>query len=160
VPTVLLATDADWIRDEVASALGDATTAVKLVRQGRDVVPAITELRPDLVVLDLQIGNMGGMATCMHIRLESGAARLPDVPVLMLLDRAADVFLAQRCNADGWLIKPLDSLRLKRAAIALMAGNIYTEGVPEDPEPTEDEVEEDGVAAAEESAGLEEVPAS
>jgi len=157
VPTVLLATDADWIRDEVASALGDATTTVKLVRRGHDVVPAIAQLRPDLVVLDLQIGNMGGMAACMNIRLESGANRLPDVPVLMLLDRAADVFLAQRCNADGWLIKPLDSLRLRRAANVLMAGNMYTEGVPAEPEPESDDA---GAEAADESAGLEEVPAS
>ena len=85
----------------------------------------------DLVVLDLQIGNMGGMATCMDIRLESGAGRLPDVGVLMLLDRSADVFLAQRSNADGWLIKPLDAFRLRRAADAILRDETYQEGVPE-----------------------------
>ncbi len=157
MPTVLLATDADWIRDEVASALGNATTSVQLVRRGRDVGPAIAQLKPDLVVLDLQIGNMGGMAACMHIRLESGAGRLPDVPVLMLLDRAADVFLAQRCNADGWLIKPLDSLRLRQAAKVLMDGKMYTEGVPAEPS---EEPEAAAEGDADESAGLEEVSAS
>jgi hypothetical protein len=48
----------------------------------------------------------------------------------MLLDRIADVFLAQRSGAEGWLIKPLDSFRLRRAATALLAGGTYVEGIP------------------------------
>ena len=130
VPTVLLATDADWIRDEVDSALGDEQTTVTVVQAGAEVIGAVSELKPELVVLDLQIGNMGGMASCMALRLEESGGRLPHVPVLMLLDRAADVFLAQRSGAEGWLIKPLDSFRLRRAANALLAGGRYVEGIP------------------------------
>ncbi len=130
VPTVLLATDADWIRDEVDSALGDELTTVTVVQAGAQVIGAVAELKPDLVVLDLQIGNMGGMACCMALRLEESGGRLPHVPVLMLLDRAADVFLAQRSGAEGWLIKPLDSFRLRRAANALLAGGRFVEGIP------------------------------
>src|SRR5258706_11103005 len=130
VPTVLLATDADWIRDEVDSALGDELTTVTVVQAGAQVIGAVAELKPDLVVLDLQIGNMGGMAVCMALRLEESGGRLPHVPVLMLLDRAADVFLAQRSGAEGWLIKPLDSFRLRRAANALLAGGRFVEGIP------------------------------
>ena len=133
MPTYLLATDADWIRDDIAAALGDSDTAIKLVRAGRDVVPAVAELRPELVILDLQLGNMGGMAACMNLRLEAGAGRIPDVVVLMLLDRQADVFMAQRCDADGWLIKPLDAFRLRRAVTALLAGDTFMEGLPPEP---------------------------
>ncbi len=131
--TVLLATDADWIRDEVVAALGDESTTLASVRAGRDVTAAIAEVEPALVVLDLQIGNMGGMAACMALRLEEGGGRLPHVPVLMLLDRAADVFLAQRSGAEGWLIKPLDAFRLRRAATAILAGGTYMEGIASDP---------------------------
>ena len=80
---------------------------------------------PDLVVLDLQIGTMGGMATCLDLRLEEGAGRLEHVPVLMLLDRRPDVFLARRSKAEGWLLKPLDPIRLRRAAQALLGGGTY-----------------------------------
>jgi DNA-binding response OmpR family regulator len=132
VPTVLLATDADWVHDEVEAALADGSTTVARVRAGSDVVGACRQLEPDLVVLDLQIGNMGGMAACMAVRHEEEAARLPITPVLMLLDRAADVFLAQRCEADGWLVKPLDAFRLRQAATALAEGDSWLEGVPED----------------------------
>ena len=124
---MLLATDADWIHDEIDAALGGAGTTVRRVRRGVDVLPAIKEAEPDLVVLDLQIGNMGGMACCMSIRLEEGAGRLDHIPVLMLLDRDADLFLARRSDADGWLIKPLDAFRLRRAADALLAGDVYQE---------------------------------
>jgi DNA-binding response OmpR family regulator len=129
--TILLATDADWIFDEIDAALANDETTVYRVRRGVDVLPAVLELDADLVILDLQIGNMGGMATCMTIRNEEGADRLPITAVLMLLDRAADVFLAQRADADGWLVKPLDAFRLRQAATRLLEGYSWYEGVDE-----------------------------
>ena len=149
---ILVATDADWILDEVRAALGDGESTIRWVRNGKDVVPTLLAREADLVVLDLQIGNMGGMATCLDIRLEAGAGRLPDAGVLMLLDRAADVFLAQRSDADGWLIKPLDPFRLRRAADAILRGETYREGVPAEPEaaaPDADEVTQPAEADAE-----------
>jgi DNA-binding response OmpR family regulator len=71
----------------------------------------------------------------MALHLEAGAGRLPRVPVLMLLDRAADVFLARRSDADGWMIKPIDAFRLRKAATALLEGGTYHEGVPDDAAP-------------------------
>ena len=80
-------------------------------------------------MLDLQIGNMGGMAVATHLRAEVAMGRLPDTSILMLLDREADVFLARRSDADGWTVKPLDAFRLRRAAKALLAGDNYAEPV-------------------------------
>ncbi|MEZ5142570.1 MAG: response regulator [Acidimicrobiales bacterium] len=139
---ILLATDADWIYDEVDAAVADADTTVYRVRAGVDVLPAMHDVEPDLVILDLQIGNMGGMAACMAIRLEEGADRLPITAVMMLLDRAADVFLAHRAEADGWLIKPLDAFRLRRAVDVLVSGYSYYEGVDEETDLAEGEVVE------------------
>jgi DNA-binding response OmpR family regulator len=132
VPRVLLATDADWIHEEVDAALAGDDVEVLRVRHGVEVRKAVHELHPDLVVLDLQIGNMGGMAACMAIRHEEGMGRLPITAVLMLLDRAADTFLARRSDADGWLIKPLDAFRLRQAATTLLDGASYYEGVNAD----------------------------
>ena len=127
VPTVLLATDADWILDEVDAALSDATTTVYRVRQGIDVLEAIDQVTPDLVILDEQIGNMGGMATLSAVRNAEGVDRIPITAVLVLLDRAHDAFLARRHDADGYLVKPLDSIRLRKAADVLLAGEAYEE---------------------------------
>ncbi|HJL98710.1 MAG: response regulator [Acidimicrobiales bacterium] len=120
--TVLLASDADWLIEEVRSALSDPGTDVMVVRAGADVRYAVSTQSPELVILDLQIGNMGGMATCMDLQLEIGAGRITNVPILMLLDRSADVYLAQQAGAQGWLVKPLDSFRLKVASVKLLAG--------------------------------------
>ncbi len=130
MPDVLLATDADWILTEVEAALGGPADELRRLRTGAEVVSSAAAWEPDLIVLDLQIGNMGGMATCMALHHEMLAGRLPHIPVLMLLDRDADVFLARRSEAEGWLIKPLDAFRLRKAAKALLAGDAYTEHAP------------------------------
>lgn len=127
---ILLATDADWIVDEVTAALGGPDTSFTVCRDGRAVAGAVRDRHPDLAVLDLQVGSMGGMAIAMALRLDESGDLLPHVTTLMLLDRQADVYLAQRSGAEGWLIKPLDALRLKRAATALAAGQEYREGLP------------------------------
>jgi len=119
--TVLVATDADEVFDEVDAALSDDQTSVARVRAGRDVVAAIRQLEPALVVLDLQIGNMGGVATCLAIRNEESGGRLDPQQVLLLLDRTADEYLAKQSNADGWLMKPLDAMSLRRAVTSLHA---------------------------------------
>ncbi|CAN5632526.1 hypothetical protein BH10ACT1_BH10ACT1_34610 [soil metagenome] len=131
MPRVLLATDADWIHEEVDAAIAGDDIEVLRVREGVEVLPAVHAGDFDLVVLDLQIGNMGGMASCMDIRLDESVGKLEHIPVLMLLDRDADVFLAERCDADGWIIKPIDPFRLRRASAALLAGGTWSEGRPE-----------------------------
>src|SRR3954470_6852653 len=120
VPDVLVVTDADWLLDDLRAAVGGPDTTLRSVHAGIDVLPAVQRALPDLVILDLQIGNMGGMATCMHLRLEEGAGRVGHVPILMLLDRRPDVFLARRADADGWLLKPLDAIRTRKAVQALL----------------------------------------
>ncbi len=125
---VLLATDADWIFDEVAAAIADVDTRVSRVHAGADVRAAVAELEPALVILDLQIGNMGGVATAIDLHHEAEAGRLPATRVLLLLDRDADTWLAGEARADGWMVKPLDAFRLRRAARAVMAGDPWHEG--------------------------------
>ena len=134
---ILLATDADWIVDEVTNALGGPDVTFTVCRDGRVVADQVVERHPDLAVLDLQIGSMGGMAVTMSLRLDESAGRMEHVPVVMLVDRRADLHLARRCGAEGWLIKPLDSLRLRKAATAVAAGGTYTEGVASDAPPAD-----------------------
>lgn len=125
VPGILIASDAEWLVDEIRSVLTGPDTTIHAVGTGTTVAARVKAERPDLVILDMQIGTMGGIATCLDIRLEEGAGRIPHVTVLILLDRRADVFLARRSGADGWLIKPLDPIRVRRATQALLGGQPY-----------------------------------
>lgn len=125
---ILLATDSDTVFTEIDAALGSSDTQVSRVRTGHEVRAAAIELQPDLVILDLQTGSMGGVAACLDLRLEEGALRIEEQAILLLLDRDADVFMARRAGADGWLIKPLDARRIVAAADAIIAGGSVTEG--------------------------------
>jgi DNA-binding response OmpR family regulator len=117
---VLLATDAQWVVDDIVAALGGPQTSFTVCRNGRDVTAVVKARTPDLAILDLQSGSMGGIAVTMNLRLDESSGALPYIPVLILLDRAADVFLAQRSGADGWLVKPLDPLKIQRAVDAVL----------------------------------------
>ena len=122
---LLVVSDSPTVREEVKASIPNSSYAVRELTRGAEVVAAVRQATPDLIVLDSQIGAMGGMATCLELHLEEGAGRLPHVPVLMLVDRRADVFLARRSAAEGWLVKPLDAMRTNRAIAALLAGRTY-----------------------------------
>lgn len=125
MPLVLIAADARTVLDDLRAVLEDDDTEIVEVEQGHLVREAVDEDPPDLVITDFQVGNMGAMAICLDLRLEESGGRLPHVPVLMLCDRRADVFLAKRSSAEGYLVKPLDPIRLRRAIRALLAGGTY-----------------------------------
>ena len=122
---VLIASDSAAVVEDVRAALGGNDTTIRVVRAGIDVLPAALDRLPDLVVLDQQIGNMGAMACSLHLRLEESAGRLEHIAVLVLLDRRADVFMARRSGADGWVMKPVDPIRLRKAARLLLDGQTY-----------------------------------
>ena len=131
---ILIATDAQWVLDEVMAAVSSSSTTFTVVTNGREVVKAVKQQTPDIAILDMQVGTMGAMAITMDLRLDHSSGALPHVPVLMLLDRKADIHLARRSGANGWLIKPLNALRLRKAAQEIAAGGCYAEGLAIEPD--------------------------
>jgi CheY-like chemotaxis protein len=125
VPSILVASDAPSVRSEILAVVDGLDNDVRQVGSGPEVLAEVADSAPDLLVVDLQMGNMGGMAVCLDLRLEESYGALEHVPVLMLLDRRADVFLAKRSGAEGWLVKPLDPIRIRKATTALVAGGTY-----------------------------------
>jgi len=125
VTVVLIVSDSESVREEVRSALEDDETVIRELDAGEDVRLIVEDDPPDLVVTDMQVGNMGGMAICLDLRLEESGDRIPHVPVVILLDRRADVFLARRSAAEGWLVKPLDPIRIRRAVTSLLEGGTF-----------------------------------
>ena len=138
---ILVATDAEFVLNDITAALGGPDTSFTVCRSGRHVAGAVTARTPDIAILDLQIGSMGGMAVAMALRLDESSGNAPHVPILMLLDRRADVHLAKRSAADAWVIKPLDALTLQRAV----------NDVLHPPSPASEEVAADADSAEEEA---------
>ncbi|CAB4647842.1 unannotated protein [freshwater metagenome] len=118
---ILVAAEASWVRDQVRTSLTGPGQLVIEVDRGQDVREAVLSNSPDLVILDLQIANMGGIAVALDLRLEAGAGRIPETPILLLLDREADRFLATRTDADAMLVKPIDAGLLRRTIKKLLS---------------------------------------
>lgn len=125
VATVLLASDLPTLRAELRSMLEAPDTTIIEATSGPEVRALVATQSIDLAILDLQIGSMGAMAICLDLRHEESYGAAPHVPVLMLLDRRPDVFLARRSGAEGFVVKPLDPLRVRRAVRALLRGEGY-----------------------------------
>ena len=128
VTTILVAAEAAWVRDQIRTSLtGPGQTVIEVTR-GQEVRSTVAEVTPDLVILDLQIANQGGIATAIDLRLEAAAGRLPELPILLLLDREADRHIAQRADADAVLVKPVDAGQLRRAIKRLLSPVRAVEG--------------------------------
>jgi DNA-binding response OmpR family regulator len=108
------------VRDQVRAAFVGAGQNVVEVARGQDVRKAFADVDPDLVILDMQIGNMGGVAVAIDLRLEESGGRLDRANILLLLDREADEFIARRADVDLMLVKPVDAGILRRAAKQLL----------------------------------------
>jgi DNA-binding response OmpR family regulator len=132
VTTILVAADAKWVRDQVRAAFVAPGQEVIEVTRGQDVRGTFADEEPDLVILDMQIGNMGGVAAAIDLRLEESAGRLDRATILLLLDREADRFLAKRADADGVLVKPVDAGTLRRAAKNLLSAATPASYEPEE----------------------------
>jgi DNA-binding response OmpR family regulator len=126
VSTIVVAADAKWVRDLVKSACTSPDQQVIELTRGQDVRDTVGKRHPDLVILDMQIGNMGGLAVAIDLRLEGSAGRIPDTSILLLLDREADRFLAKRVDADAELVKPVDPGTLRRTVDQLLAREVET----------------------------------
>ena len=158
MPTVLVASDASWVRDQVRAALVGPNFEVIEAARGQDVRRLVDEHDPDLVIVDMQIGNMGGVAVTIDLRLEESAARLDHVPVLLLLDREADRFLARSSHADAQLVKPFDPGTLRRTVKRLLQAEEERRRL-EDLEDAEFDEEDDAGDVSDVEAGLAAPPA-
>ena len=73
-----------------------------VVADGTRALPAVRELRPDVVLLDLMLPGIDGIDVCRQIRAETG------VPIVMLTAKSdtVDVVLGLESGADDYIVKP------------------------------------------------------
>jgi DNA-binding NarL/FixJ family response regulator len=118
--TVLVASDLAALRSSVRAAIEGGELEVLEAATGPEAVETAVDEDVDLVVCDLQIASMGGIAVTHELHNRETAGLAFHVPVLLLLDRRPDVFLARRAQAEGYLVKPFEPSRLRRAVRALL----------------------------------------
>ncbi len=104
---VLIVTDDKRDRDQVHSALSVSGNELIDHPDPESAAARAAEESADVAVVDLQVGSMGGMAVARDFRSKN------DIPVVLLLDREADTFIAGRSGAKGWVTKPFTAAELR-----------------------------------------------
>ena len=93
---------------------------VVAVEDARSAIAELREWTPAVVVVDLLTGSAGGFALGKDM---SQDRRLADVPMLMLIDRRQDEWLARQAGADAVRTKPIDTAELVASALDLVGEN-------------------------------------
>ncbi len=104
--TILIAEDAEPVREFIEAGLRGAGHSVLLARDGAEVLTHLAGPTPDLILLDLHMPVLDGLEVLRRLR---AASAWPDVPVLFLTasDLIEDMVEARRLGARGYLVKPL-----------------------------------------------------
>ncbi|MFL6710745.1 MAG: response regulator [Massilia sp.] len=118
---VMLVEDDAKLAGLVTEYLAGYEFSVHVVPRGDQAVPALTEIAPHVVVLDLMLPGMDGMAVCRQMRSVS------QVPILILTARedAYDEVLGLEQGADDFLNKPVQPrVLLARLRALLRRANV------------------------------------
>ncbi len=118
---VLLVDDQALFREALATLLAtdDGIDVVGEAGNGEEALSRASELTPDVVLMDLRMPVLDGIAATRRLRLAH-----PDVQVIALttFDDDEDVFAALRAGAVGYLLKDVSSARLIEAVLAAARG--------------------------------------
>lgn len=112
---VLVVADEPWVRNEVHASLTNPDITLVDHSDPTTVTEVLAGDDFAAVIVDLQVGSMGGMAVTRAVREAESLVELGPIPVIMLLDRSADTFLAGRAGAAAWVLKPIASHDLNEA---------------------------------------------
>jgi len=100
--TILVVDDEPQIRRVLRSTLSSNGYVIIEAKTGEEAVELLRKERPDLVLLDVNMPGMGGIAAAREIRSAS------DMPIIMLTVQSAekDKVAALDAGADDYVVKP------------------------------------------------------
>ncbi len=111
--------------DEVAAADGTADSDVRVASSGPEAMTLLRRARdegtlPDLILLDLKMPHMDGIAILDAIRAERG---LDGIPVVMLTTSGEknDIRESYAHGASAYVVKPLDFTQFRDALRTIQA---------------------------------------
>jgi DNA-binding response OmpR family regulator len=117
--TILIVDDEPPILDLVRFTLEDADVRVVEASDGAEALVLARRIKPDLVLLDVQMPRLNGLEVCRQLRLEPALARTPIV-MLTAAGQESDRARGREAGADEYLTKPFSPLALLALVEALV----------------------------------------
>ncbi len=105
-PLVLVADDDRAIRTALKTLLERAKYRVEVVSNGREAVQAATNLRPDLILMDVKMPLMDGFEAVQLIRSDPLTIRIPVIFLTAVAQSPDDAARGITLGADDYLHKP------------------------------------------------------
>jgi len=122
--SVVLADDHAVVRAGVKAVLGSAKDiqVIGEASNGRDAVALVERLNPDVIVMDLSMGEMDGITATKELVGKETKTR-----ILILTMHAEDAYLVKvlEAGASGYLVKSAADRELVDAVRAVAAGDMY-----------------------------------
>ncbi len=109
--TILVVDDESMNRDLISLLLKDQGHSVRLAENGRDALETARHDLPDLILLDLQMPGIDGMATLRLLKAGDRTKTVPTIVVTGSTDRESRL-AALREGAEDFLSKPFDGAEL------------------------------------------------
>jgi DNA-binding NarL/FixJ family response regulator len=119
---VLLVDDDALVRSGLRMLLAGAADRIEVVGEagdGRGVLPAVDRHRPDVVLMDIRMPQLDGIAATRLLRAQPAP---PAVLVLSTFDADELVLQALRAGAAGFLLKDTPPAEIVRAIELVAAG--------------------------------------
>ena len=113
LPTVMVVDDSLTVRKITSRLLAREGYQVVLAKDGVDALEQLIEVRPDVILSDIEMPRMDGFDLVRNIRAD---AALAGVPIVMITSRTADKHrnYALEIGANHYLGKPYDEDELLR----------------------------------------------
>ncbi len=121
-PTVLVVDDSPIIRELLKLALHDAGFAVDEAEDGQAAIDSLRRRQPQLIVCDLSMPRVDGLAVLDHLRSSPATARIP-VLVLTVETQPEARDGARTHGASAFMNKPCRAADLVDAVIRLCRQN-------------------------------------
>jgi two-component system KDP operon response regulator KdpE len=132
---VLVVDDEPQIRRIMRTTLTAAGYEVDDAKTGEQALEKLREFRPDLVLLDINMPGIGGIATCRAIRADSNVAiimltvRNTEADKVEALDAGADDFIAKPFSTPELLARMRAALRRVPSSASTSAGRLGVGGL-------------------------------
>ncbi|MGB1658338.1 MAG: sigma-70 family RNA polymerase sigma factor [Longimicrobiales bacterium] len=121
---VVIADDHSVVRQGIRGVLEqvDGLEVVGEAGDGAEALAMVSELSPDVVVLDVNMPEKSGLEVTMQLREDAHPAR---VLILSMHDDPEYVLQAVRSGADGYVLKDVSPAELRDAVAAVHEGRDY-----------------------------------